>query len=127
MESPKINWRVHSVLTYALKFAAFSKNMVRKLENNISKVIKAKLKVARSTDDNIVYGAIKGAGLGIQSVWDRVNITKLKMLVAGLNSSESFYYEAMVQRVSTWHGGEGSFWQAECPSNFKGWVHPLWK
>ena len=104
-----INTLVHSVLTYALKFAAFSKNMLRKLENKISKVIKTKLKVARSTDDSIVYGAIKGAGLGIQSVWDRVNTTKLKMLVAGLNSSDSFYYEAMVQRVSTWHGGEGSF------------------
>ena len=65
--------------------------------------------------------------MGIQSIWDRVNTTKLKMLVAGLNSSDSFYYEAMIQRVSDWHGSENNFWQADCPGNFKGWIQPLWK
>jgi hypothetical protein len=29
--------------------------------------------------------------------------------------------------VSDWHGSENNFWQSDCPSNFKGWIQPLWK
>ena len=121
-----INTLIHSVVTYALQFASFSKNAIRQIDASIMRLVKSKLKIARSTDDSIVKGSVLGAGLGIQTAWDKINIAKLKILSAGLNSKHSFYFRAMLQRVTKWHGGTEDFWQYSCPNNFSGWIRSLW-
>jgi hypothetical protein len=48
IEVIKVNTLIHSVVTYALQFASFSKNAIRQIDVSIMRLVKSKLKIARS-------------------------------------------------------------------------------
>ena len=77
---------ITSKVLYKLQFATVTEGMLTKLQNYIRAFLKQKLKLCKSTYDEIIHGSTSALGLGIDTLWDLMNTRKLQILTALLNN-----------------------------------------
>ena len=119
---------IDSKVLYKLQFATVTENMLTNLQNYIRVFLKQKMKLCKSTHNEIVHGSTVALGLGIDTLWDQMNARKLRILTALLNNDTAASQCALnaMKAAQYCMGGTRPFWTYPRPSHYTTWISSIW-